>query len=66
MADFARQPLDPETLEALARTAGLSLTPEEQAALLPPAAAIHAALDRLDALGLADTEPPYIYRLRAE
>ncbi len=66
MAEPARPPLDAETLEALARVAGLALSAEEQAALLPPAAAIHAALGRLEALGLADTEPPYIFRLAAE
>jgi hypothetical protein len=66
MAEYERPSLDAETLEALVRVAGLSLTPEERAALLPPAAAIHAALDRLDALGLAETEPPHIFRLDAE
>jgi hypothetical protein len=64
MADEARPPLDADTLRALTRAAGLALSADELAALLPPAAALHAAIDRLDAMELADTEPPHIFRLQ--
>jgi hypothetical protein len=59
MTDEARPPLDADTLRALTRAAGLALSADELAALLPPAAALYAAIDRLDALELADTEPPH-------
>jgi hypothetical protein len=63
MADDARPPLDADTLRALTRAAGLTLSADELAALLPPAAALYAAIDRLDALGLADIEPPHLFKL---
>ena len=64
MADEARPPLDADTLRALMRAAGLALSADELAGLLPPAAALYAAIDRLDAMKLADTEPPHIFRLQ--
>ena len=66
MAEPARPPLGRDALAALALSAGLSLSLEELDALLPPTAAIFAAVDRLDALDLADTEPAALFQLRPE
>lgn len=66
MAETQRRALDPPTLAALVRRAGLDLSADELAALLPPTAAIYAALDALDALGLAEAEPATYFALDAE
>ena len=64
MMEPLRAPLAREALAALASTAGLVLTAEELDALLPPTAAIFAALDRLDVPEQA--EPAAMFQLRAE
>jgi hypothetical protein len=66
MTSPARPPLTREALAALAASAGLVLTEPELAALLPPTAALFAALDRLDALDLQAAEPAAIFQLPAE
>lgn len=66
MALAPRRPLTSETLAALYQAAGLALSAEELAALLVPAAAIYQAIDGLDALGLAGTEPAALFRLPAD
>ena len=66
MAKSARPTLDSETLATLARNAHLMLEPEELTALLPPTAAIFAAVDSLDALeGLQAAEPAARFVLEA-
>jgi len=66
MAKSARPTLNSETLETLARNAHLDLSPEELTALLPPTAAIFAALDALDTLeGLQVAEPAARFVLEA-
>ena len=66
MTEPPRPPLTRDTLVGLATAAGLDLTADELAGLLPPAAAIFAAVDRLDRLDLSATEPAAVCYLRPE
>jgi hypothetical protein len=58
-----RAPITREALATLLASAGLPLSPDELDGLLPPVAAIYAAIDGLDALPLAGTEPAPTYTL---
>jgi hypothetical protein len=66
MAEGPRPPLTREALAQLAATTGLSVSPAELDAVWPATAAVFAAVDSLDALDLADTEPAASFELRAE
>ena len=66
MLDARRPILSREALASILATTGLSVSMDELEVLLPPSAAIHAALDRLDALDLGDAEPAARFQLPAE
>ena len=66
MADGSRPRLDLETLARLTQRAGLELAPNELEALLPPSAAIAAALDALDLAALATHEPAAWFSLEGK
>ena len=66
MLDARRPILTREALASILAATGLSVSMDELEVLLPPSAAIYAALDRLDALDLGDAEPAARFQLPAE
>ncbi len=58
--------VDPPLLEAAARLAGLPLTPERAAQLMPAMEGVFLWLDALDQSTLGETPPAFAYRARWE
>lgn len=58
----SRVPTDPQTLEAAARLAGLSLSPERIAQLVPAMDGFYTLLDALDRGDLGETAPAFAFR----
>ena len=62
----SRVPTDPQTLEAAARLAGLKLSPERIAQLVPAMDGFYTLLDALDRGDLGETAPAFAFRAKWE
>jgi hypothetical protein len=62
----SRVPTDPQTLEAAARLAGLTLSPERIAQLVPAMDGFYTLLDALDQGDLGETAPAFAFRAKWE
>ena len=60
----SRVPTDPQTLEAAARLAGLELSPDRIAQLVPAMDGFYALLDPLHGTELGDTPPAIAFHAR--
>lgn len=61
-----RVPTDPELIEAAARLAALTLSPERVAQLVPAMNGFYMLLDALDQGDLGETAPAIAYRAKWE
>jgi hypothetical protein len=62
----SRVPTDPQTLEAAARLAGLELSPDRIAQLVPAMDGFYTLLDALDRADLGETAPAFAFRAKWE